>query len=130
MYYGANLSWKPVPGTRLTAFLDRSLEETTLPGASGYVDTTVGMHVERPITPDLLANAGIAYSINEYQGTDRKDRVTDAGAGIKYYVTPTVYLGADYRMLNRDSNDLEGNYIRDMVMFSVGYTPKRALRAS
>lgn len=125
MYYGANLSWKPVPGTRFTAFVDRSLGETTLPGSSGYVDSTVGMHVERPITPDLLANAGIAYSVSDYQGIDRKDRVTDAGAGIKYYVSPTVYLGADYRMLNRDSTSLEGNYFRDVVMFSVGYTPAR-----
>lgn len=124
-YFGANLSWKPVPGTRLTAFVDRSLGETTIPGSAGYVDSTVGMHVERPISPDLIANAGIAYSISEYQGIDRTDRVTDAGAGVKYYISPTVYLGADYRMLNRDSSSLEGNYFRDIVMFSVGFTPAR-----
>ncbi len=124
-YFGANLSWKPVPGTKFTTFIDRSLGETTLPGSSGYIDNTVGLHVERPISPDLLANAGIAYSVSDYQGIERKDRTTDAGAGIKYYVSPTVYLGADYRMLNRDSSDLEGNYFRDVVMFSVGYTPAR-----
>ena len=38
---------------------------------------------------------------------------------------PTVFVGADLRIIDRDSNDLGAQYSRNQVMVSVGYTPAR-----
>ncbi|EKD99289.1 MAG: hypothetical protein ACD_23C00036G0001, partial [uncultured bacterium] len=130
-YFGANLTWKPLAGTTASAFLGRSLEETTLAGSSGYVDTSVGANVEKVLNQDLLLNARLAYTRSEYQGIDRQDDTISAGAGVKYYVSPTVYLGADYSHLNRESNvknaqrEPYADYFRNQIMFSLGYTPGR-----
>lgn len=129
-YFGANLTWKPLPGTTASTFLGRSLEETTLAGSSGYVDTSVGVNVEKVLNQDLLLNARLAYTRSDYQGIDRQDDTINAGAGVKYYVSPTVYLAADYSHLNRESNVRQNNepyadYFRNQIMFSLGYTPGR-----
>jgi len=124
-YFGASFAWKPAFGTRFTALLDRALEETTVLGASGYLDTTLSLGAEHALTPDLVADARIAYSVNDYQGTSRQDKVTDASAGFKYYVEPTVFMGVDLRVINRDSNQKLADYFRDQLMFSLGYTPGR-----
>ena len=124
-YFGANLAWKPVPGTTATAFLDRTLEETTISGSSGRIDTTIGAQVEKAVNQNLLLNARMAYTRSDYQNDPRNDDTLDAGAGVKYYVAPTIYLAADYNKTSRDSSDPAGDYFRDLVMFTVGYTPGR-----
>ena len=40
--YGGSLSWRPSPRTIVAAELERSLEETTLAGSSGYLYTALG----------------------------------------------------------------------------------------
>ncbi len=103
-YFGANLDWKPKFGTRFSALIDRALEETTAVGASSYLDTTLALDAEHALTPDLVADARIAFSNNDYEGTSRQDRVTDARAGFKYYFDPVVFFGADVRVINRESD--------------------------
>lgn len=123
-YFGGDLSWKPLAGTTATAFLERTLAETTVAGASSSVDTTMGAKVEKVISQNMLVNGRMAYTWSDFKG-GRNDETLDAGAGLKYYVTPTVFLGADYRFVNRDSNVSYANYFRNQAMFSVGYTPGR-----
>ncbi len=124
-YFGGELHWKPLVGTSISAFLDRSLEETTLTGASGYVDTMAGASIERSLSRDMLVNGGIYQVQSSYQGIKRTDYVTNATVGVKYYVSPVVYLGADYRLLNRISSVQDAYYMRNQVMVSLGYTPGR-----
>ena len=125
-YYGATLAWQKDAYTRVSAYVDRSLEESTLVGASSYLDTTLGGRVEHRISANTTVTGRAAYTHSDYQGLDRVDKIIDAGVGLRHYVTPSVYLGADYRMLTRDSNALIANYARNQVFFSVGYTPARA----
>jgi hypothetical protein len=124
-YFGASLTWRPLPTTRLRALVDRALEETTIPNASSYLDTTVAVDAEHALSENLVANARLAYSWNDYQGIDRNDKVTDASAGFRYYVDPAVFVGVDLRVINRDSSDLIADYFRNQLMFTLGYAPGR-----
>lgn len=129
-YFSALAVWKPTSLTTVTGFIDRSLEETTVFGgadyASGSLDTTYGFEVERRLTSKLSVNGRAAYTKSEYQNFDRSDDIIDAGAGLRYYVQPSVYVGADLRIVDRDSSDLAAQYSRNQVMVSVGYTPARS----
>lgn len=124
-YFGANLTWRPLPTTRLRALVDRALEETTIPDASSYLDTTVAVDAEHALSQNLVATARLAYSWNDYQGIDRNDKIADASAGFRYYVDPAVYLGVDLRAINRDSNIQSADYFRNQLMFILGYAPGR-----
>ena len=124
-YFGASLTWKPQPTTRFQALLDRSLNETTIPGASGFVDTTLFVEGEHAINRDLVANARFAHSWNEYEGIDRTDKVAFASTGFRYYIDPVVFLGVDLQVTNRNSSDPGSDYFRNQLMFTLGYTPGR-----
>jgi hypothetical protein len=124
-YFGANLTWIPRPTTQVRALVDRSLNETTITNASSYLDTTVGISAEHAISQNVVANARFAYSWNDYQGISRSDKIADASAGFRYYIDPVVFVGADVRMINRDSNQQQADYSRSQLMFLLGYTPGR-----
>lgn len=129
-YFDALASWKPTPTTRVTGFIDRSLEETTVSDdgvyAAASLDTAYGFEVERALTSRLSVLGHATYIDSEYQSYDRRDKIIDAGAGLRYYVSSTVFVGSDVRVIDRNSDDLDGEYSRSQVTFSVGYTPGRS----
>jgi len=129
-YFGADLTWRPTPRITVTGFIDRVLEESTIPDVSGYLDTSYGLRAERKLTKDLTVNGRFAYVRSEFLGSERLDTIIDAGAGLRYFVSRTVYLGADYRLIDRNSNvtifEVCCQYVRNQVMFSVGVTPGRS----
>jgi len=128
-YFGLLTVWKPTSLTTATLFIDRSLEETTVFSGPGYAssstDTTYGFEVERHLTSRLSVNGRAAYTHSDFNDFARVDKIIDAGAGLRYYVMPNVYLGADLRIIDRASSDIAAQYSRNQVMVSVGYTPAR-----
>ncbi len=131
-YFGALAVWKPTSTLTATGFIDRSLEETTVfrttpttQYASGSIDTTYGFEVERRLTSKLSVGGRAAYTKSAFQNFSRRDTIIDAGAGLRYYVMPTVYVGADLRVTDRDSDNLDAQYSRNQLFVSVGYTPAR-----
>jgi opacity protein-like surface antigen len=128
-YFGAQTKWKPNSMVTATGFIDRVLDESIVNDgvnyASSSIDTTYGFEVERVISSKLSVTGRAAYTRSQYQNFDRLDTIIDAGAGLRYYVMPTVFVGADLRIIDRNSNVLNGQYSRNQVMFNVGYTPAR-----
>lgn len=129
-YFGALVAWKPTSLTTATAFVDRSLAETVVYSGTDYasstLDTTYGFEVERRLTGKLSVNGRAAYTRSQFNDFARLDKIIDAGAGLRYYVMPTVYLGADLRIVDRASDNIEAQYSRNQFMLSVGYTPARS----
>ncbi len=139
-YFGADAKFAIAPTTYVTAFIDRTLNETTISGASSYLDTTVGARVDKDLSRDLSLNARLGLSRSQFQGIDRTENFLDAGFGARYYVRRDVFLGADYRHTMRNSNATDalsnGNgsqsrfdYADNQILFSVGYRPGRVLPA-
>ncbi|HKK13032.1 MAG TPA: outer membrane beta-barrel protein, partial [Gammaproteobacteria bacterium] len=122
--FGARLRWTATARTKVTAYLDRSMEETVLPDASGYLNTRIGARVEHRLRPRLTVNARAAFDRSEYQGLSRNENLVLAGAGLKYDLSRCLYLGADYRFLRRDSNlpsdTFATAYYRNQVMLTLG----------
>jgi hypothetical protein len=102
--YGGSLSWRPTPRTIVAAEVERSLEETTLAGSSGYLYTSLSGSVRHKLTPRMNVNAGVSVAEANYNDIDREDRYYSARFGMRYYVTTRWYLGAEYRVLVRDSS--------------------------
>lgn len=128
-YYGALATWRPTQLTTITAFIDRSLEETTVFSGDAYasssLDTTYGFDVEHKLRGDLTLNARASYTRSRFQSFDRLDTIIDAAAGFRYYVMPTVFVGGELRLVDRNSRDLEAQYSRNQLMLNLGYTPGR-----
>ncbi|HEX8978259.1 MAG TPA: outer membrane beta-barrel protein [Parasulfuritortus sp.] len=117
--YGGSLRWHTSPWNTVRLSLDRTLNETVIPGASSYLDTSFTARVEHEISRDTLATAGFTTGKNDFQGTDRIDRYSEASAGVRHYISQAVSLGAEYSFMNRSSNYLDANYHRNLVMFTL-----------
>ncbi len=102
--FSGQLRFRATPRTNLAATLERTLEETTLPGAAGYLYTAAGLQAERRMTTRLSANVGISAAEEDYQDIRRQDRLYSAEFGLRYMLTPRYYLAGSYRLTARDSN--------------------------
>jgi len=122
-YFGLDLSWRMRPDLLLTGFVDRNLEESTIPEVAAYLDTTYGMRAEHQMTSRLSVGAYMAYTDSRFQGIDRTDRLIDAGVSARYFLTRNFYLSGEYRLMNRDSNEDEANYVRNQFLLGLGLMP-------
>lgn len=127
--FGAKLTWHAQSGTNLSTFVDRSVEETTLAGASSFLRTAAGATIEQQVRPDLLADAHFYYSQNAYQDVQRIDHVSDAGAGLRYFFVPRLYVGVDYSFRHRVSNTSLSEFNENRIMFRLGGQAAPAYRS-
>ncbi|MDH5564970.1 MAG: outer membrane beta-barrel protein, partial [Nitrospirota bacterium] len=118
--FGGLLRWRATPATTVRGFLDRSVEETIVTGASSYVNTQVGARISHRMKPRLTVNVNLGYSHVDFQGISRLDHVMEGGAGFKYRVHPNFFLTADYQLLHRDSNVRTVDYFQNLVQVGVG----------
>lgn len=117
---GADLVWRVGPSTRVNALLERSIEETTVTGASSYTSTVAGARVTHRVAPDLSASAFGYLTQNDYNDISRTDHVSEFGGSLNYHLTPHVYLGAGYSYEQRLSNAAGAEYDRHNVFLRLG----------
>lgn len=102
--FGGRLSWQATPATRLNLSLKRSVEETSLAGASGYLVTGLAGQIATRITPRDELSAGLYLAHEDYQELDRTDRLLAATLGYRHHLTPTVYIDARYTIDQHNSS--------------------------
>jgi len=120
IHFGARLNWRVVPSLLVTGFVDRSLEETTLSGASSYISTRFGLRFEHALAEKWTLIGHASFTANAYQDVPRTDDVYGAGIGIRYYIDRRVWLGLDYSYHYRDSTAEAQQYNQNLVMLRIG----------
>lgn len=118
--FGARLRWRPQGSTRINAFVDRSVQETTLPGASAYLSTGFGVSLAQRIRPDLTLDVSTAYYESDYEGIARDDNVLDLGIGGRFHLSPNFFVGTNYHFLQRDSSNPNEDYDEHQVFLTLG----------
>lgn len=116
---GARLRWQADADTVLSAALERNLEETTLVGASGYLNTTLSARADRRLAPRWSAFAAVALTRSDFRGLGRRDDIGDASVGLSYRLAPRLHLDASYRLLQRRSDEPLANYDRNEIFLGL-----------
>ncbi|HUW53816.1 MAG TPA: outer membrane beta-barrel protein [Rhodanobacter sp.] len=112
---GVSLTWNAPGRTSLSASYSRSILETTLPGASSYVDTSVGVRADHRVDARLSTHAAITVTRSDFRGIGRRDDVIDTSVGLSYRLSRRVFLDGDYRLLQRHSDLPGANYDRQEI---------------
>ncbi|WP_340117584.1 outer membrane beta-barrel protein [Pelagibius sp. 7325] len=118
--FGFSLEWRPRGTTTVEAFVSRTVQETTLLGASGYLSTGLGASLTQQLRRDLSIDASFSYYQAEYEGVSRDDNTLQAGLGGRYHVTPNIFLDTSYDFVQRDSSDPDEDYDEHRVFFTLG----------
>jgi hypothetical protein len=117
---GADVTLPLTPGTDLEGIVERSIEETTLDGASGYVSTSAGLRLRHRVSTDMSLAAYAFLTQNDYQGVNRNDVVTEMGVSLRYYLNPQVYLDTDYGFRQRQSDVAGAEFDEHRITLSLG----------
>lgn len=119
--FGASMNWQASPQTTWHVAVERSIEETTLAGASSYLWTTLSAGVSHKLRPDLSITGSIGMMEADYQGDAREDDFIEAALGLKYELNRHSYLATSYRFLERDSNDDTVDFDRNQLSLLLGW---------
>jgi hypothetical protein len=103
--FGGRLTLGYTNGSRLIVKLQRSLNETTEIGSPGYLSSKLSARFDHRATQRLTPYLNLGYTHADYLDSERRDETYSAGTGVKYFLTPNVYLTAGASHTWRDSRD-------------------------
>ncbi len=110
---GVDLIWNITPLTTIKGGFSRTLEESSLQGASGFFANRARASVDHELLRSLLLNAEVTYTNNDYRGISRDDDIFGVGAGFTYLMNRFVHFSAGYNYLTRESNVGGDDYDRN-----------------
>ena len=116
---GARLTLRATDQLSLQGSIDRSIEETTLPGSSAYVNTNAEVVATQAINARWSARAGMAWNRSAFQGISRVDQIYDANLGFDYRVTRALTLLADYHLVERRSDVQSAEFVRNLFSIAL-----------
>ncbi|WP_417466069.1 outer membrane beta-barrel protein [Kordiimonas sp.] len=119
--FGAELLWNATGLTSFQGTVKRSIEETTVGGnnsngvfvnSSGIVATLFSGRVEHELRRNVLLNADVSYTRQNFELTTREDELWGAKLGLKYLLNPNFDINAGYSYDYRDTTTQGQDYQR------------------
>jgi hypothetical protein len=100
---GLNVIWAPTKLTTVTLTGERTVEEATQRGGSGYLSSVLSATVDHELRRNVVISLSGRYQHRRYEGIDRRDDVWRAGASVDYLMSRQFRLRAGYTHVTRDS---------------------------
>ena len=116
---GASLSWQAAPKTRIGAFLDRTIEETTLANAASTVETVGALTLRQEIAERFVVLARAGAGRSRFAGIGREDELVFAGATVTWRINPRISLIGEYHWTGQTSTVDGEAYRRNRALIGV-----------
>jgi hypothetical protein len=117
--FGGTVTWNMTTLTTIKGFATRTVEETTLSGASGSLDTEIGASVDHELLRNVILSANASFLNTDYEGITREDDYMKLGIGGRYLVNRNLYVTLKYNYLSRDSNVAGEDYSQNVVLLGL-----------
>ena len=117
--FGATAIYAPSPTTTVRASAARLVQETTLAGASGILQTVAEASIDQLLRRNLSLNGRLRYINNDYEGIARDDDIFSVSAGARWYIGRHVDLELTYTFTSRSSDAALGDYDRNHFLFGL-----------
>lgn len=100
--YGGNVEWNPDPLWVVHFSASRTLNGTTIAGASAEDDQVVRLGADYSLRRSVKILTHIQYTDSEFNGSSRDDKYWDAGVGVEYAMNAhmSARLSYDYQTRN------------------------------
>lgn len=113
--YGGVLTWNVTPLTTVRGKAMRTVNESALRQASGYLSSTLEIGLDHELRRNLLVGADVSVTTNRYEGIVREDDIVTGTFRATWKFNRTVRADFGYRGQRRDStvrrDDYDKNYI-------------------
>jgi hypothetical protein len=110
--FHGKVEWFPTQLVTVTFFGDRTIEDATSVGSSGFVSTRFGVRTDYELLRNLIVDGGLAHEDDDYRGIDRDDKRWTFGVGATWMMNRNVGIRVAYDHLDRDSGGINagGDY--------------------
>ena len=108
--FGGVLDWNVTRLTTISGSVTRTVEESTLSGASGFLATEARLRVDHELLRNLILDAQLTFTRSAYEGIGREDDVLWAEPGGTWLVNRRLRLDFGYRLGRRDSTVAGSDY--------------------
>lgn len=90
--FGANVYWNVTQLSTLHLEVNRAVQQSTQPGASGYLGTEAALQLEHELLRNVLLFAGTSRTQRTYEGLDREETLYQHNFGVTYMLNRHLYL--------------------------------------
>lgn len=123
--FGLTGYWNPTRPLWVKPFIKRTVDDTALDTASGYLSTATGVDVTYDWRPNVRLTAHGDYTIADYQAIEgtsnnRYDQYYTARVEVLYLPTPHFFVGPSYQFVHRTSNQFNSDYDQSVIMLRLG----------
>jgi hypothetical protein len=81
--------------------------------------TRAGLSLNRRLSEQMSANAGVSHSWNDYRGTNRDDKIVSLNTGLTYQIRRNWSAGASYTYTNNNSSIRSSDFQRHVLSANV-----------
>lgn len=117
---GGTLTWNITTLTTLNARAERLVQDTTQAGAGAILRTTGGITADHELLRNLLLNASVTITNDDYEGADRNDYYYVTGIGARYLMNRYVYANIGYQFVHHTSEGDDSDDDYDQNLFRIG----------
>ncbi len=114
------VTWNVTRLTTFQAFAIRSVEQTTLSGASGNLQSRAAISVDHELRRNVLIYLLLTATEQDFVGIDRTDRLDYARVGVKWLIDPNFFARIQYSYLERDSDIPTAEFKKNRLMIQLG----------
>ncbi|MGR4865410.1 outer membrane beta-barrel protein [Caulobacter sp. LARHSG274] len=100
----AKIEYLPTQLLTLTFDAKRAVIDSVDLTSGGFFSTSAGVMADYELRRNLLVNAKVGYTKEDYRGIDRSDEITEIGVGGRYLVNRTVSIEAKISRYDRESS--------------------------
>jgi hypothetical protein len=115
----ASLTWTATPLTTAKFYSTTSIDETTLPGASGVLTHLYTIEADHDFRRWLTGIGKFTYGTMDYQGGDRLDKIYTLEGDLVYKMTRNLWIKGSVIRSVLDSNILGSSSASTVVMLGV-----------
>jgi len=112
----ASLTWNPTGLTTVSASITRGeVIETRLSGSAAIFETAGRVTLDHELLRNLLLQAAVSVSDDDYQDIDRSDTYVRSRFGAKYLMNRYIHLDLSYDYLSLGSSAQGGDFTNNTI---------------
>ncbi|MBV9828916.1 MAG: outer membrane beta-barrel protein [Alphaproteobacteria bacterium] len=113
--FGGKLEWRPDDDTSVRFELRRSIEESSILGSPGYLQTAVRLGIEEALQPRFIVHGSIGYINADFAGAGGSSDLYEAKVGARYVINTNLLADLEYTYGLRASTSNLPRFTRQIV---------------
>lgn len=117
--FGAALKWFPSMLTTISVDGARTIEDTSIANASGYISTRGEVGLDHELLRNVILSGRLGYENAEYQEVTRNDDTLHGSIAGRFLINNNLHFDAGWEFTNRDSSDQQFEYSSGQFQLSL-----------